>query len=160
MDRDPPGAARRGQPQQGEHLRLVAVHAAGRQQAEHVQGAVGAHGVDGGVQRRVEVEAAVLERRLDPGQVLPDHAAGPQVHVADLGVAHLSLGQADRAAMGGDQGVRTGRAQAVPVRRVGGGDGVVGRIVAMAEAVEDQQQQGLGVFHGQAAGRQGGRKSW
>ena len=51
-------------------------------------------------------EAAVLDRRVDAGQVLVDDAAGAEVHVADFGIAHLPVRQADVAAFGMDQRVR------------------------------------------------------
>ena len=41
---------------------------------------------------------AVGDRVVDPGQVLLDDRAGAEVEVADLGVAHLPVGQADVAA--------------------------------------------------------------
>ena len=60
-------------------------------------------------QRLVLEEAAVGDRVVDPGQVLLDDRAGAEVEVADLGVAHLPVGQADVAALGGELGVRVAR---------------------------------------------------
>ena len=48
----------------------------------------------------------------DPHEFLAHHAAGADVHVADFGVAHLPVGQADVAAGGMQEGVRTGLPQA------------------------------------------------
>ena len=63
-------------------------------------------------QRRGLGEAAVGDRVADAHQFLLHHAAGADVHVADLGVAHLAVGQADVAAGGVQQGVRAGLPQA------------------------------------------------
>ena len=50
----------------------------------------------GRAQRLVLEERAVLDRLVDPQQVLLDDRARAEVEVPDLGVAHLPLGQADR----------------------------------------------------------------
>ena len=47
------------------------------------------------LQHLVLGQRAVLDRGVDARQVLGDDRAGPQVEVADLGVAHLPLGQPD-----------------------------------------------------------------
>ena len=109
----------------------------------------GAARLDGGGARRqqlgIGVEAAILDRRVHPGQVLVDDAPGANVHVADLGIAHLALRQADVAALGVHQGVRAVGQQPPPVRQVGLGQGIVGRrLLTMAPAVQDQQEHGLG----------------
>ena len=49
-------------------------------------------------QHRVRRELAILDRLIDPGQVLHHDRAGAEVQMAHLGVAHLPLGQPDRAA--------------------------------------------------------------
>ena len=49
-------------------------------------------------QHLVLEEAAVGDRVVDPRQVLLDDRAGAEVEVADLGVAHLPVRQADVAA--------------------------------------------------------------
>src|SRR3546814_5333965 len=67
--------------QHGEHLRFMAVHAAGREQAHDVQGAAGLHRLAGAAQPSVVEEAAVLDRRVDPGQVLVDDAEIGRAHV-------------------------------------------------------------------------------
>ena len=159
MHRHPRHAAARGQLEHREHVRLVAVHAAGRKQAHHVQGAAaGQHRVAGGVEFGVVEEAGVLDRRVDPGQVLVDDAAGADVHVPDFGIAHLPVRQADVAAFGVDQGGRMFGQQPAPGGHVGLGDGVVGGIVAVAPAIEDQQDDGAGAV-GAGGGGWHGRES-
>jgi hypothetical protein len=142
-----------------EQVFLMAVHAARRQQAEQVQGAAGSlRRLAGGDQFGIGVEAAVLDRGVHAREVLVDDAAGADVHVADFGIAHLAVRQADVFALGVHQGVRAVGEQAAPVRQPGLGQGVVLGLLAMAPAVEDQQQQGLGTG---AGGRQGGlRDEW
>ena len=90
----------------------------------------------------------IPRRKTDP--------PGTDVQVADLGIAHLPLGQADVAALGVDQGVRRGLQQGVPVRQVGLGERVVGGLLAVAPAVEDQQHHrpdGNGRDRGRNVGR-------
>ena len=57
-------------------------------------------------------EAAVVDRLADARQVLIDDAAGADVEVPDLGVAHLALGQAD----GRARRLRACRADTCPQR--------------------------------------------
>ena len=68
MHARPRDACAAGQFEHREDVRLVAVHAAGRQQAHHVQrAAAGLRGGAGGAQLGVGEEAAVLDRRVDRG---------------------------------------------------------------------------------------------
>ena len=75
----------------------------------------------------------------DARQFLHHHAAGADVQVADLGVAHLAVRQPDIAAGGVQEGVRTGLPQPVEIRLPRQTNGVVGDFLAPAEAVEDHQ---------------------
>ena len=75
-------------------------------------------------------EAAVGDRVVDPRQVLLDDRPGAEVEVADLGVAHLAVGQADVAAGGGERRVRVALPELVEGRRVGLGDRVAGPVGA------------------------------
>src|SRR5690606_30948480 len=102
----------------------------------------------GGDQLGVVEEAAAFDRGVDAGQFLVHHPACADVHVADLGVAHLPVRQADVSTLGVDQGGRAGFPQPAPVGHVGLGDGVVARILAVAPAVQDQQDHGLGAVFG------------
>ncbi len=78
-------------------------------------------------QRRVVEEAAVRDRRVDAGQVLVHDAAGADVHVADFGIAHLAVRQADVCAVRLHQRVRTVGEQPAPVRQRRQRDRIVGR---------------------------------
>jgi hypothetical protein len=142
-------AGRRGEVDHREDVGFMAVHATGREQAEHVQAGVRIAGrATGAEQGRIACEAAIGNRRVNAGQVLVDHATRTDVHVAHLGIAHLALGQADLEAVGIDEAVRTLGEQAPPVRAAGHGDGIVRRLLAMAPAIEDQQQDRFGSGHG------------
>ena len=119
-----------------ENMGLVAEHAARRQQPEHVQGTAVGPGVFAGAdQLRILEETAVLDRRIDAGQVLINDTAGAQVHVPDLGIAHLPVRQAHVAAFGMDQRVRRGGQQALPVGQCGLGQCIVGRILAVPPTI-------------------------
>src|SRR6185312_8631086 len=63
-------------------------------------------------------ERAVLDRIVDPGQVLPHHGARAEVQVPDLRVAHLPLGQADRTPARCELGVAIAVPELVEHRRV------------------------------------------
>ena len=122
---------------------LVRMHAAGRRKAHQMAGAAALlQRRDQLGQDRVLGERAVLDGVVDARQVRHGDAAGAEVHVADLGIAHLALGQADEALGGVDQALRAGRDQAIVVGRARIEDGVVGRIGAVAPAVEDAQDRG------------------
>ena len=77
--------------------------------------------LEGGHERGVLEEGAVLDRLVHPHQVLEEHAAGADRQVADLGVAHLSRRQADRLARGGERRVRVLGPEPVEDGRVGKG---------------------------------------
>src|SRR5579872_344783 len=82
-------------------------------------------------------ERAILDRLVDARQFGHRDAAGAQVHMADLGIAHLSLGQPDEGFRGVDQSLRAGGDQPVIVRRARIEDGVVARIGSETPSVEN-----------------------
>ncbi len=128
---------------------LHGMHTAGRQDPHHVRRAAALLQFRGEfAQRRQGGERAVLDRRVDAHEILHDHAAGPQIHVADFRISHLALGQADMALGGFEERGRMQRAEAVEVRRAGEQHGVVRALGAMAEAVENAKDD-------RAAGRSG-----
>lgn len=121
------------------------MHAAVGEQAEDVHRLAGPRGlVDGGADGRVGEELAIANRLGHSSEVLIHHAPGAQVHVADLGVAHLSVRQADVHAATGDQSVRLSSQQAIVDRLARGVDGIEIRAVAVPEAIENDQYQGFG----------------
>ena len=119
------------------------VDAAVGDEAEQVQAAAraAAGAVAGSQQRLVLEEAAVGDRVVDPGQVLLDDRAGAEVEMADLRVAHLPVGQADVAPLGGEFGVGELRPETIEDRRLGQRDRVAGAGRGKSPAVEDHQRQ-------------------
>ena len=90
------GAALERQFGHGHQVVLMAMHATVGQQAHDVHGlALGNSLVDRRAKGRVFEELAIADRFGDTGEVLIHHAASAQVHVANLGVAHLPVRQAD-----------------------------------------------------------------
>ena len=77
--------------------------------------------------------------RIDAEQVLIDDAAGPDVEVTHLVVAHLPFGQANVLTVGGERGVGVDRQQAIKARRGGHMHGVVTVGAADSPAVEDDE---------------------
>ncbi|MNP10208.1 hypothetical protein D3C76_1023490 [compost metagenome] len=135
-------AALGGQFGHGDQVILVAVHAAIGQQAHEVHGFTGGDGfVHGGADGRVLEELAVADRFGHAGEVLVHHAAGAEIHVADLGVAHLAVRQANVHAAAGNQAVGHGGPQTIQYRLLRRKDGVGFRALTVTEAVENNQDQ-------------------
>ena len=130
-------------PREFRHMIPVRMHAARREQSHQVATAAALAQLldkreEGGVAR----ERAVFHGGIDAGQVLQHRPACADGHVADLGVAHLALGQADGGAGGREQTVGTRAGQAVPDRRFGQGDGVVVPLRPMPPAVQHAEDDG------------------
>ena len=135
-------AALVGQFGHGDQVILVAVNAAIGQQAHEVHGFAGSDGfIHSGADGRVLEELAVADRFGHAGEVLIHHAAGAEVHVADFGVAHLAVRQADVHAAARDQAVRHGGPQTVQYGLLRRKDGVGFRALTVTEAVENNQDQ-------------------
>ena len=88
-------------------MALVGVDAAIGEEAEEVEGAAILSGELHGAERgwgpvKKEPSAMAL---VDAGHVHADDASGAEVEVADLGVAHLAIGEADEVFAGAEQGV-------------------------------------------------------
>ena len=98
-------------------------------------------------EHRVLEERAVLDREVDARELLVDDAAGADVEVTDLGVAHLALGQPDGEPRRAQLGRRALGEEPVEVGRVGGLDGVARRGRGLAEAVHDDEQRGQVLRH-------------
>ena len=95
----------------------------------------------GGEQDLVLEQRAVGDRVVDPRQVLLDDRARAEVHVADLGVAHLPVGEADVAPAGRERRVRVALPELVEHRRLGERDGVARALLGEAPAVEDHEAE-------------------
>jgi len=95
-------------------------------------------------QRGVGVEAAVHDGGVDACHVHSDDAAGAEVEVTDLGVAHLTVWQADEVFAGAQEGVGVVLEEAVVDGLAGLGDGVAVGLEAIAPAVEDGENDGFG----------------
>ncbi len=109
-------------------------------EAHEVEGRPALAGVgDGSEEGRVLEKAPVLDRLVDPEDVLLDDPARPEIEVSYLGVAHLACAQADRAARGIEGGVRVLVPQLVEDGRPGQRDRVSLPRLAQAPPVEDDQ---------------------
>ena len=144
MDRDRHAGTR---DQVGEHhqMILVRMHAARRGEPHQVTGSAALpEGGDHVGQQRIPRQRSVLDGVVDPRQVRHRDAAGAEVHVADFGIAHLALRQADEALRRVDQRLRAGRDQPIEVGRAGIEDGIVPGVRPEAPAVENAQDGGTG----------------
>ena len=120
----------------------MAVDAAVGHEADEVQRVPAAgHAIHGGGQHRVREQLTVADALVDPREVLVDDPAGPHVHVADFGVAHLPGGQADRLARGDQLRVRISFEQLVEDRRARQRDGVVLALGTDSPAVEHDENE-------------------
>ena len=95
---------------------------------------------------RVAFEVALGDGFIDARDILVHHAPRAQAHMPYLGVAELTLGQADIKAGAGNQRVRRLSPQTVPGRRARARNGVITGLFPMAPAVENNQ-------YGRAFGR-------
>ena len=92
---------------EGDEVVEVAVDTAVGHEAEEVEAGMAGLG-EGVLKGRDGGELILADGLLDAGEVLVDDSAGAEVEVADLGVAHLSLGEADVFAAGGEGGLGVG----------------------------------------------------
>ena len=79
-------------------------------------------------------DGAVLDGIVDARKLLEDDAAGTDIEVTHLGVAHLAIGKAHVLARSAERGVGVFLVQAIKEGRLGSGDGVlaIGRSQATA----------------------------
>ena len=128
-------------PEEFVHVIQGGVHAAVGGEAHQVELLAGIlHIVIDRLDLGVLQELVVADGHVDLDEVLIDHAAGAQVHVSDLGVAHLPVRQADVFAAGLQVAGRIFRAQGVDRRRALRPDGVGIIVFALAPTVEDHQK--------------------
>ena len=119
------------------------MHPAVRDQTDQVQWTSRASGVVGRVaQRAIGKEFAGCNRLTDANDILANDIAGAQRQVADLGVAHLSVGQSYGCARRLQHGVRVAGEVGVEIGRLCLGDGVVSFARIDAEPVENEQDDG------------------
>lgn len=79
----------------------VRVHPAIRHQSDKMHGLILSYGMAAGLcQHRIPCQRTVLHRLANLDQVLINHPAGPDIHVAYLRIAHLPLGQSYRQTRG------------------------------------------------------------
>ena len=108
-----------------------------------MQGRSGARREFEGVgQGGVAVELARADRPVDARQLLEDDAAGAETQVADLGVADHSRRQAHRLTGGLQESRRIGAPEPLHEARAAGGDGVALGPLAVAPAVQDDEDRG------------------
>ena len=141
----------------GDQMHDMGVNPAIRRHPHQMGGAAtGLEPVDKGAECRVQRKAAILHRQIDRAKVHRHHPARTDIGVADLGIAHLALGQTDIGAMSEQKVVRTGRHDPVPGRGVAQSDSIGGGVVAVTPAIHDAQNDGFGMGHGtHLAGRAG-----
>jgi hypothetical protein len=147
---------------QGSDVGLMRVDAARRNETDQMRGAVGfLDPRDEFLQRLVLGDRVVGDRLVDARQVLGHDAAGAEIHVADFGIAHLTVGEADVMLAGLQFGMRARLKEFVPVRRVRVEDGVVGLVGALAPAIEnakDDRARNVTVGHRQPYKRKRARR--
>ncbi len=92
-------------------------------------------------------DLAAGDRRIDARQVLHHETTGADVEMPDLGIAHLSLWQADVFARSAQEGVRTARPQTVESGSASLSNGVVSGLLAPAPAVKHDQHDWTTLLH-------------
>ena len=105
----------------------------------------------------LRANCTVADRDVDAREILVDDPPGADVEVADFRVAHLAFRKSDAELGRVDRRMRAGGEQLPPVGRIGARDRVVGRVLATAEAVEDQQHDPAHVASGARCRGGGGR---
>ena len=126
--------------EQRKHVVNVGMHTAVRQQTENVQGGIKPLAlVDRAHQSRILEEIAVLDGLGDAGQLLIYNAACTDVGVANLGVAHLAVRQTNVQTGCTDIGERVLCENLIEIRLFSSLNGVALGLLAVAEAVHDDQ---------------------
>ena len=114
----------------------VRVHTAGRDEPHEVERGVPSRGRAGGAERRIAEERAVVDRVVDPDQILVLDVAGTHRQMADLAVPHDAIGQPDVTAARAHRPMRVGLPKCAKPRRVRTSDGVCGRVRSDAPPVQ------------------------
>ena len=122
----------------------VGVDAAIGEQTDEMQAVTLLRGeLEGTDEGGIGEEAAVGDGGVDAGHVHADDAAGAEVEVADLGVAHLAVWEADEVIAGVEEGVGVLGEETVVNGLAGEGDGVSECFGAVAPAVKDGEYDGF-----------------
>ena len=117
------------------------MHSAVGAEAEEVELLAGLlHVVVGGLDFRVGEEFVLAACDVDLDEVLVDNAAGAEVHVTDLGVAHLAVGQADVFAACLEVAEGIFLAQAVDERLALGVDCIAMVVASFAPTIKDHKK--------------------
>ena len=124
---------------------LAGVYAARRHQSHQMAGFAARFQLFNQIgQNRVFFNAAVFDCHVNTGQVLHNDASGTQIHVADFGVAHLTVRQADGKSGSFNQAMRTFFNKPVPIRRLAVFDGIVrGNRSSVTPTVQNQKHYGF-----------------
>ena len=126
---------------QGLDMVHVRMNAAGAHKAHEVKGlAFGLDIVHSLDEDLVLGDGAVLDGIVDARKLLEDDAAGTDIEVTHLGVAHLAIGKAHVLARSAERGVGVFLVQAIKEGRLGSGDGVLAIGRSQATAVHDDQE--------------------
>ncbi len=124
-------------------LILMRMHPARREQAQEMGAAATRLELgDEVAQARVARERAVLDRLVDARQILEHDPAGAEIHMSDLGIAHLALRQPDGMGRGVEERMRAARHQPIPDGRAGLAERVVLALLPVAPAVQDAEHDG------------------
>jgi len=123
------------------------VDAARAEERNQVEGAAGGPAVSGEVsQHLVSSEVALIDRLVDPDQVLPDHPSRPEIEVPDLAVPHLTLGEADPEAARLEKGAGgVSRPEPMPHRGLRQFDGVSFPLLPVSPPIKDEQDDRVAV---------------
>ena len=131
-----------------QHVPDVSVHPAVGDDPHQVRPpAAGLQLFDEAAQGGIGGEGAVLDGEVDLAEIHRHDAPGPDVGMADLGVAHLPARQAHVGAVGDQRRIGALTHDAVEVGGVGQCGGVVFALFAQAPAIEDAQDDGFGGAH-------------
>ena len=126
---------------QGLDMVHVRMNAAGAHKAHEVKGlAFGLDIVHSLDEDLVLGDGAVLDGIVDARKLLEDDAAGTDIEVTHLRVAHLAIGKAHVLARSAERGVGVFLVQAIKEGRLGSGDGVLAIGRSQATAVHDDQE--------------------
>ena len=127
---------------------LVRMNAAGRDQPNQMASAAARFELfDQGDERGRTLDFAAGNGFVDARQVLDHHAAGADIEMADFGIAHLAVRQADVLARSVENSVRTALPEAAEIRCLSLANGVIARVVAPAPAIQNDQHHRPLVLH-------------